>query len=364
MKRSFYPLIFIFLAACGGKKDKQTELADLKKQQAEIAQKIAVLESQTGKQDSTDSKADVSVVSIEPSTFKNYVEVQGTIDAEDNVTPNAEAGGVITAIYVHPGQQVSKGQVLVQLDNKTVQQQIAQAQAQVELTNSLYDRQKNLWDQKIGTEVQFIQAKTNRDVAQKQMSTLRAQSNMYRIVSPISGTVDQMDLKLGQVIQPGSQGIRIVNLSRLKVKANIAESYAGTIKQGDHVLISIPDAADSVDAVVTYASKVIDPTSRSFNVEVKLPSKNTLKPNMTAVLKIVSYNKPNALVVPLKAIQKTPDGSFIYLADNNAAKRIAVKTGNIYGGQQEILAGIKAGDKVITEGAQNLEDGDPVTIVN
>ena len=363
MKHVTYLLLLVFLYSCGNKpQNKQAELAKLKKQQAEIAQKIETLEAEIGTKDSTRT-IDVSAIAIAPAPFTTYIQVQGTIDADENVTANAEMGGVITNIYVKAGQQVHKGQVLVQLDNKAMQQQIAQAESQVQLTNTLYERQKNLWDQKIGTEVQYLQAKTNHDVAQRQLSTLKAQASMYRMVSPIDGTVDQMDLKIGQAIQPGMQGLRIVNLNKLKVKAGVAESYAGMVSQGDRVLVKIPDAADSVNTTISYASKVIDPSSRSFNIEVRLPAKKNLKPNMTAVLNIVGYKKADAISVPLKAIQKTEQGTFVFIADGNKAKKADIKVGNTYGGKTEVLSGLKTGDKVIVEGAQDLEEGDQVNIV-
>src|ERR1700761_9457896 len=212
MKKLMYIPVILFLAACGGNKpkDKKTELADLKKQQAEISAKIAKLQTEVGSTDSSKT-TDVGVVTLKASNFVNYVQIQGRIDAQDNVMAYSQSPGVITGIYAKVGQHVSKGQVIVQLDNSVLNQNIAQAQTQVALNKTLFDRQKNLWDQKIGTEVQFLQAQTAYQSAVKQVAGLRQQADMYRITSPISGTIDQMDLKLGQVIQPGTNGIRIVN---------------------------------------------------------------------------------------------------------------------------------------------------------
>lgn len=363
MKHIIYATLIVFLAtACGGKKDKATELAELKKQQADIETKIAKLESETGKKDSV-RVTEVTAAPVQASEFTSYIEVQGSIDADENVMANAEAPGIITAIYKRAGEQVRKGQVIAQLDNKALQQQILQVQTQVDLANTVFQRQKNLWDQKIGTEVQFLQAKANRDAAAKQLSGIQAQASMYRIVSPINGTLDQMDLKIGQAVQPGMQGVRIVNLNKLKVKASIAETYAGKVNQGDRVIVVIPDAADSVKTSVSYAAKVIDPASRSFNVEVKLPSKSTFKPNMTAVLRIVDYQKNQAIVLPVKAVQKSEKGEYVYVAENNTAKRVEIKTGSTYRGEIEVVSGIKAGDRVITQGVDNIEDGDTIHVV-
>jgi len=363
MKKLLYIPAILFLAACSNKpKDKKTELADLKKQQAELSSKIATLQSEVGTQDSTKG-TDVSAITVQPGQFTNYVQIQGRIDAQDNVTAYPQATAVITALNVKAGDHVSKGQVLAQLDNSVLVQNIAQAQAQANLSNTLYQRQKNLWDQKIGTEVQYLQAQTQLQTAQKQVASLRQQADMYRIVSPISGTVDQMDLKLGQIASPGQAGIRIVNADVLKVKADVPESYSSTVNQGDSVKILFPDVSDSLTTRVTFAAKVIDPTSRSFGIEVKLPHNNEYRPNMTAVLKIADYSKRNAIVIPVNAIQKSDEGDYVYVNNNGFAKRKSISEGATSGGMTEVTSGLSKGDQVITEGASELGDGDKVKIL-
>ena len=363
MKKILYISAVLFLAACSHKPtDKKAELADLKKQQATLNSKIAALQTELGTQDSTKG-TDVSAITIKPGQFTNYVQIQGRIDAQDNVTAYPQATATITAIYVKVGDHVSKGEVLAQLDNSVLIQNVAQAQAQANLSNTLYQRQKNLWDQKIGTEVQFLQAQTQLQTAQKQVASLRQQADMYRIVSPISGTVDQMDLKLGQIASPGQAGIRIVNADVLKVKADVPESYSSTVNQGDSVKILFPDVSDSLTTRVTFAAKVIDPTSRSFGIEVKLPHNNEYRPNMTAVLKIADYSKRNAIVIPVNAIQKSDEGDYVYVNNNGFAKRKSISEGATSGGMTEVTSGLSKGDQVITEGASELGDGDKVKIL-
>ncbi|MGI4022946.1 MAG: efflux RND transporter periplasmic adaptor subunit [Janthinobacterium lividum] len=363
MKKIFYIPVMLFLAACSNQpKDKKAELADLQKQQADINSKITKLQAETGSTNSTQS-ADVSTVEVKTGPFTNYIQIQGKIDAQDNVTAYPQSPGTITAINARAGQHVSKGQVLVQLDNSVLQQNIAQAQSQISLLNTLYQRQKNLWDQKIGTEVQYLQAQTNLQSSQKQLAALRQQASMYRITSPISGTIDQMDLKLGQVAQPGVTGIRIVNADNLKVKADVPESYSGSVGTGNNVKILVPDAKDSLVTKVTFAAKAIDPTSRSFAVEIKLPTRKSLRPNMTAILKIADYTKSNAIVIPIKAIQKSEDGDYVFVNDSGTAKRKNVKIGATYGGQSEILSGLNAGEQLITAGAADIEDGDKIKVL-
>ena len=363
MKKLIYLSAILALAACGKPKDKAAQLADLKKQQAKIDSQIVKLQAELGKKDTVKS-IDVSTVTVTPGNFTNYVDLQGRIDAQDNVTAYPQASGTITSLNVKAGDHVSKGQVLAQLDNSVLLQNIAQAKAQLSLVQTTYERQKNLWDQKIGTEIQYLQAKSNLESTQKQVDGLRQQANMYRIVAPISGSVDQMDLKLGQVAAPGSTGIRIVNTDNLKIKADVPESYATDINQGDNVKVVVPDANDSLNLKVTFAAKVIDPGSRSFGIEIKLPPGKALRPNMTATIRVADYSKKNSLSVPLKAIQHSDTSTFVFVDQNGLAKKRIVKIGNTYGGKSEITAGLSAGDQVVTEGASEIEDGDKLRVLN
>ncbi|WP_107830207.1 efflux RND transporter periplasmic adaptor subunit [Mucilaginibacter yixingensis] len=368
MKKILYIAPLLLLAACGpkpaanNKEQAKAELEKLKKQQTELNEKIAKLQAQIGAGDSS-KVTDVSTLAVKSQSFTNYVQIQGSIDAQDNVTAYPQAAGTITAINVKVGQHVGRGQVLAQLDNSVLRQQIAQGEAQLSLAATVYQRQKALWDQKIGTEVQYLQAKSNYEAGQKQLAAAKEQAAMYTIKSPINGTVDQMDLKLGQVAQPGQTGIRIVNADNLKVKANVPESYSGRINAGDKVKVLVPDAADSVMATVTFAAKVIDPASRSFAIEVKLPGRKTLRPNMTAVLKIADYNAPKAIAIPVNAIQRSENGSFVFVDQNATAKRVAVTLGATYGGLTEVKTGLNGGEQLITMGASEVEDGDKIKVI-
>jgi len=361
MKRILFIAAIAFLAACSDKKDPKAELADLKKQRTELDTKIADLETKLGASDTSKVVAkDVSVADVTESSFKNYLEIQGKIDAEENILVTSEAQGVVTAVYVKVGQNVSKGQVLAQIDDKVLRQNIAELQTQLTLATSLFNRQKNLWDQKIGTEVQYINAKTQKEAAENRIATLRSQISMYKIKSPINGTVDAMDLKVGDAVMPGLSSIRVINASNLKAKALVAETYAGRVSQGDEVNVIFPDVPDSLKTKINFASKTIDPASRSFEVQINLPSNKKYRPNMLAVLKIVDYQNAKAIVIPVSAIQKSESGDFVFIAVNNIAKKAPVKLGKTYEGKVEILSGLKVGDKLITAGAQNLNEDDTV----
>lgn len=363
MKKFIYLSAILALAACSQKpKNKAAQLADLKKQQAELNDKIAKLESEVGTKDSLKA-IDVSTVTVTKGGFTNYVNLQGHVDAQDNVTAYPQAAGVITAIYVKVGDHVRKGEVLAQLDNSVLKQQIAQAQAQATLSQTVYKRQKNLWDQNIGSEVQFLQAKTNFESAQKQVDALKQQADLYRITSPINGTVDQMDLKLGQAASPGATGIRVVNAEKLKVKADVPESYSDDINQGDRVEVVVPDANDSLMARVTFAAKVIDPSSRSFAIEIKLPSSKELRPNMTAIIRVADYSKKSAIAIPLNAIQHSDSTTYVYVDEDGVAKKKMIKTGDTYGGKTEVLSGLSGGEQLVNEGASDVEDGDKLRVL-
>lgn len=362
MKKIIIASVVLFLAACGNDpKDKKAELAKLKKEQTDLSTKIAKLEQEIGAKQEEIIKQ-VGVLEVQTSTFKNFIQIQGKVDAEENLQVSPQAPGVLTDVFVSIGQNVSKGQVLAQIDDAVLRQNIAQVQTQLDLANILFKRQKNLWDQKIGTEIQYLNAKTQKESLERQISVIKQQASMYKIKSPISGTIDQMDYKIGQAVQPGAPGIRVVNASNLKAKALVSETYAARINQGDEVLVIIPDAADSVKTKISFAAKIIDPMSRSFSVEVKLPSKKTYRPNMLTILKIVDYVKENAIVIPIKAIQKSENGDYLMLDENGRAKKVSITIGNIYNGNAEILTGVKKGDRVIMIGLNGLNDGDAVKL--
>ncbi|MFI5450927.1 efflux RND transporter periplasmic adaptor subunit [Pedobacter sp. UC225_61] len=360
MKRILFIAAIAILAACSSeKKDPKAELADLKKQRTELDAKIAKLESTVGDKDSVSTK-DVTVFEVKQTTFNNYVEIQGKVDAEQNVQVNPEAQGVVTRVYVSIGQTVSKGQVLAQIDDNVLRQSMAQLQTQIDLATNLFNRQKNLWDQKIGTEVQYLNAKTQKEGLERQMNVLRSQQAMYKIKAPISGSIEQMDLKVGQAVAPGVTGIRIVNGNILKAKAQVAESYLGKISQGDDVKVIFPDIPDSLVTKVSFAAKVIDPSSRSFNIEVKLPSNAKYRANMIVVLKVVDYKNPKAIVIPVSAIQNAENGQYVITVVDGKAKRTTIKAGRTIDGKTEILSGLTQGDKIVTTGIDDINEGDPV----
>jgi RND family efflux transporter MFP subunit len=375
-------LAILLFSSCGSNSkenglalgEKKAALEKLKSQKTTLEEQIKKMEGEIDLLDSTKAGAQkpklVSVQTLQLTSFDHFIELQGRIDAENIsiITPRGAPGQVKT-IFVQKGSYVKKGQLLMKLDDAIVRQNIAAAlqgiesiKTQLSFANNIYQRQKNLWDQKIGTEVQYLSAKTQRDGLVRRMRTLQSQAALYRIKSPINGVVDQMDFKVGQAVMPGMPGVRVVNTSNLKAKAMVAESYASHINQGDEVNLIFPDIPDTLNTRLSFAAKTIDQSSRSFSVEVNLPSKSSYRANMVSVLKIVDYKKEKALTVPINAIQKSENGDYVFVADSGKAKKAVLRLGKISEGKAEVLSGLKVGDKVILTGLSDLNEGDLVKL--
>jgi RND family efflux transporter MFP subunit len=361
-----------FIASCGSKDNsdkKQTKLEELKKQQAELAIKIKDLEAAIaaeGKTADNTKYKNVVVTDVAIKSFAHYLDIQGKIDAEENITISAKMPANVTKISTKAGKQVRTGELLAELDNSTIVAGIEELKTGMQLANTLYEKQKALWDQKIGTEVQFLQAKSQKESLDKKLASLYEQLEMTKIKSPINGTVDEVMLRIGQTTAPGAPGIRIVNMGSLIAKAEVAEAYAGRITEGNEVKISFPDTKKEIIARVTYSGKVINPMNRSFTVEASLDGNQDLHPNMLAVLKIADYRNEKAIVVPINTVQNSEEGQFVMVAKQNGnkltAERRKVTQGLSYNGNVEILSGLNEGDKVITTGYQDLNQGDALLI--
>ncbi|MDB5281890.1 MAG: hypothetical protein JWO06_965 [Bacteroidota bacterium] len=360
----------IFLASCSTELErKKKELADNKASIKELNGKIETLEKEIAVLDTSfkivpKSKL-IEVQELKNQEFKHFIEVQGNVDAEQNITALNQQPGIVTAIYVKVGDKVSKGQLLgITETTAAVEDQLKSTQTQVELANTAYEKQKTLWDQKIGSEIQFLQAKTQKEVAERGLEGLKKQLEMTKIIAPISGTVDAVNLRIGDMAAPSQlmPGIRIVNGESLKVKGKLADSDYGKVKVGDKVQIEFPDINRSTEAPVTFISQTIDPRSRTFGVEIKLANdKNEYAANMIAKLKINDEILKNVLVVPSNVIQKTAAGSYVLIAqvDNGVktAHKKIVQTGVEYNGMTVVTSGLSAGDKVITFGYSEVVDG-------
>ncbi|HET9429983.1 MAG TPA: efflux RND transporter periplasmic adaptor subunit [Chitinophagaceae bacterium] len=397
LKISLTALIAASLLACGSAaKDEKGKLGDmkvklekLKKDKTGLDEQIRQVEEQIAKMDPEGAGAKpklVAITTIATDTFSHFIDLQGKIDALNvsYVAPRGQ-GGTVKAVYVKQGQSIRKGQLVLKLDDavarqglSVAQQQIAGLESQVKLRQSVYERQQNLWKQNIGTEVQVLQAKTEAEAAASQLNAARAsvrvaqeQVNLSNVYSEISGTVDQVNVKVGEFFSPASaanpqSGISIVNLNDLKILVQVPENYLGRVKEGSILEVTLPEAKDKTfNAKVTVVGKLIDPNSRSFYVEARIPANKNLHPNQIAIVKIRDYTTPEAITIPVNTLQNDEKGKYVMTAATEGGKLIARKravvVGELYGDNLEVLSGLKVGDTIITSGFQNLYEGQLLT---
>lgn len=356
------------LVGCG-EEDKAAKLTELKKQQSELSKQITELENELAAADTTQSKVrmkDVAAAELAPRKFDYYVKTQGLIESQENILVSAKAMGVVTSVYVTEGQTVTKGQTLAVLDNAITLRSIEEVKANMELVNTIYEKQKNLWDQKIGTEVQYLQAKNNKESLEKRLATLEEQLDMSRIKSPINGTVDAVNIKIGENAAPGAPAFRVVNTNSLKVKANVSEAYITSLTKGNTARIEFPDLNKKIEAKVTFVGRNIDALSRTFPIEIDLPSSADLRPSMTAVLRIVYQTNSNSICVPVNIVQEINGEKVVYIQEQDGnqlvARRKVIELGGVFDNLAEVKSGLKAGDKIITVGYQGLNDGEFIKI--
>ena len=371
MKTRFYiPFLSVvvivgLLAGCSATStDKKTQLEKLKEQRAKLDGEIKKLETEIGTINPApvaEKSREVGVMELTPKKFDYFVQTQGAVEAIDNILVSAKTMGVISTVYVREGEVVKRGQTLAQIDNSVIVSNINELKSSIELANTVYQRQKNLWDQKIGTEVQYLQAKNNKESLEKRLATLNEQLDMSKIKSPIDGSVDEVDVKIGQNVAPGMPALRVVSFDKLKMKANVSEAYVVQIKTGNKVVVTFPDINKEIEAKVTFVGKTINQLSRTFPVEVALPSYDDLRPNMSGVLRVVFQTVPDAMTVPVNVVQEINGQKVVYIAVTEGTKTIArrkvVEVAGIYGNVAQIK-GLNAGDKVIVVGYQGLNDGE------
>jgi membrane fusion protein, multidrug efflux system len=364
--------LLLSMAACGDKKtgkDAKAELEQLRKDKISLSEKITELEKKIGV---VDSGRVVNVVtnSITPIMFRNYIDVQGRVDAEQSVLATSEAPGIVQNIYVQNGQYVRKGQVLATLKSESIitddiDKGVAEIDQQIQFAKTLLDKQRRLWDQEIGTEVQLLAAKNNYESLIKRKQTIEVSrkrvgiaKKSFSIIAPINGMVDGLDLRIGQMVAPGMVGIKLVNMGVLKVKIDIPENYGSKVSAGKDVMVVFTDLNDTIQSRIQYVSPTVNPVSRTFDAEVPLSANAKYRPNMTTQVKIVAYANDRAFVLPASIIQKTADGDFVYIDEGGKAKLRRITTGQSYMGKIEITSGLNLGDLVIINGFQDLNEGD------
>ena len=371
-------VIAVFIIACnassGSKKEepldvKKKELAKLKSDQVALGEKISKLEQEISKIDPSAAIKPklVAVTPIARTTFTHYIDLQGKVETENiyRVAPRG-MGGQVKQVYVQEGDNVRKGQLLIKLDDAVMLQNINQLETQLAFAQNIFTRQKNLWDQGIGTEVQYLTAKNNVENIEKQIATAKEQLSTSNVYSEVSGVVESVTIRPGETfIGAPTATITIVNQSSLKAVVDVPENYLEKVKKGTPVLIEVPDVGRKINSKISLVSQMINANSRSFSAEAKIPAAADLKPNQIALIKIQDYTKANAMVIPMTTVQTDQTGKFVYVLETENGKKIARKKtvliGEIYGSQIEVKTGLKEGDQLISEGFQSLYDGQLVT---
>lgn len=395
MKVSVAVFFAAVLTACGGgAKDKKGNLGDLKTRLEKLKKQKSDLDADIKKVEEEIAKADpeaaqqvkrlVAVDTLRVQDFAHYIDLQGKISNSGigYVAPKG-GGGVVRAIYVKVGQKVGAGQVVVKLDDALQQQALIAAQqstgqlkARLAQAQTIYERYQNLWKQNIGAEINVINAKADVDAISAQLRAAEAQVgqarealNMTSVAAGMSGVVEEINVRVGEFFsgatQQGGQ-IVIVNATSLKAEVPVPDNYVAKVKKGDKVLISVPETGKpAFESVISVVGASIDEKTRSFMTEAKLPSDPLLKPNQTAVMKILDYEAKGTIAVPVNVVQSDEKGKYVYVMEKSGDKMIArkktVNVGEVYNGVIEIKNGLSGGEVLITEGYQSIYDGQAVT---
>lgn len=368
----------IMIASCTPKEstsEKQTLLASKKEQLAKkktalktLEGEIDLLKKEIAELEPAREKAPVLITTetVETEDFKRYTQVQASVLSDDQVFVSSETGGRLLSVKVKEGQYVKRGQLIATVDLKSLSDQKAELETSMSLAKDVYDRQKRLWDQNIGSEVQFLQAKNNYERLEKSLTTLNTQLAKANIYSPITGVVDKEFLKAGEIAAPGAPIVQLFNPNKLIIAADVPESYLGKIKRGDKVEINFPAINKEVTKTISLLGRTIDPSNRTFKVEVNTSNEGgALKPNLLAELKFNDYTKKEAIIVPLEIVQEEVSGKkYVYTAGKKEGKDVAMKSyvtiGEGYQGNIIIEEGLKAGDQIIIDGARSVANGDPI----
>jgi RND family efflux transporter MFP subunit len=377
--------IAFFILSCESDKNKSIEdiiasndLEQIRQKKTELDEKQLELESQLKQLSMKIKELDpqekiplITTFAAVEREFIHYVELQGNVDTKKNLVIYPEYSGVLTSVYVNEGQQVTKGQTLAKIDDGGLSQQVSQLQIQADLAKTTFERQKRLWDQNIGSEIQYLQAKSSYEAQQQAVSQLQQQVARTIVKAPFSGTIDDVITDQGSVVAPGQTPLfRIVNLDDMYIETDVPESYITSVTEGKTVQVDFPVLGTTMDAEVRQAGSFINPANRTFKVEVAISNKDkNIKPNLTAKLKINDYSNENAILIPLSIISENANGEqYVYTITNKKgdmaiAKRAIITTGKTQGDDIEVLTGLNSNDEIIQEGARSVKDGQEVKIL-
>jgi RND family efflux transporter MFP subunit len=375
MTKLIFPLLVTtsLLVSCGDKQNDQTvdqliaakNNKELQARKATIQADLAKIDAALATLNVRKEEALVSVATLKDTVFNHYLDIQGSVNTKENILIQPEMPGTLIALNVKAGQRVSKGQLLARVDDGGSSQQVASLETQYQLAKTTFERQKNLWNQKIGSEIQYLQAQTQMLSLQRSVAQAKAMLSKTEIRAPFSGTIDEVFVERGQVVAAGAQGLmRIVNLNNMYVSTSIPESYIGKLKVGTQVDVFLTSLNKNYKGKVRQIGNFINPNNRSFGIEVSIPNpENLLSPNQVAKLKVIDYTVKNAIVVPSNVIQEDGKGNqFVFVASNSngktaIAKKAMVTTGKSSDNVTEILSGLSANDIIVIEGVNTISEG-------
>ncbi|GAB4185412.1 MAG: efflux RND transporter periplasmic adaptor subunit [Thermoflexibacter sp.] len=387
MKTKLFNIFFIavlvlsslYLASCGKNKasvevseeNKEKLLETYKKQYAELKAKIDALENELREKDGIANKVNLKLIETQPvvqKDFAHFIEVQGNVESDKNVSVAPEMNGIILRINVERGQAVSQGQIIAEIDAEPIRKNISELETRLELAKTMFERQENLWKQQIGSEMQYLQAKNSKESLERSLEGLKAQLKKAYVKAPISGVVDELFVKQGEMANPAVPLARVVNLSEVQIKADVSEAYVPNVRKGDEVVVSFPSLQKEMPVKISNVGQFIEPANRTFKVEMKLANKDGfLKPNTLAVVKIKDFEQKNAIVIPTFLIQQSTNGQeFVFVVRQNDKKntvaKVLIKTGKSYGGETLVTEGLQAGDILVSKGYSEVIDGEEVNI--
>lgn len=366
-------LAAIILVACGPKGDdldaKKAELNEAKATLAELRQTITRLEGEITQEDPAYFKAANSAVLVtsmaaNKAVFEHKIEVRGSVMSRTNVQVGAEMGGKLNRVAVKEGDQVRKGQTLAVFDTEDIQRSMDELNTQLAFAKTVFEKRERLWKKNIGTEIEYLESKNNKESLENQLASLQTTMKKTVVKAPFSGTIEVLPVKVGQVLQPGAPVAFLVGNSDMYISTEVSETFVGSFKKGDKVLATIPSLGESFETEVTSIGQVINQASRTYTLEVKLPNNTNYKTNQVVVLQLTDYVNDDAVVIPSRIIQEDTKGNFVYLINNNKAKKVHIELGLSYDNHTQVVAGLNGGETIVDKGNRAVGDGSTVTIQN
>ncbi|WP_299523279.1 efflux RND transporter periplasmic adaptor subunit [uncultured Lutibacter sp.] len=365
----------VLLISCG-EEIKKSSISDLNSEKATLVNQIdslnkqlKIVETQLIKLDTTKKLHVVTILPVKNELFKHYIEIQGVVQADKNIEIRPEMGGTVTAIYVKEGQRVSAGQTLIQLDDITIKNSISELTTQLNLSKTTFDRQERLWNQKIGSEMQYLQAKAQKESLENNLASLRTQAKKMKIIAPFSGIVDEVFPRIGELTSPQSPTVRLLNLDNVYIEADVTETYLPVVKIGTETMLNFPSIGKEVESEISQIGNYINPDNRSFKARINISNKdNSIKPNLLADLKIVDF-KQEGIVIPSTLVQKDQKGNdYVFTLktenDENIVIKKLIKISKEYNNEAFISGGLEATDTLIDKGARIVKAGDIVKVIN